>query len=79
MLYVVVRLFKMSQQQSILFNNQWSISTRHGSILSSEGSTRTDYEQGLATHHLPEMIFDKTTLKLVHAGNQLELQSITVL
>ena len=64
----------MSQHQSILFNNQWSISTRHGSILASEGATRTDYEQRLATHHLPEMIFDKTTLTLVHTGNQLELQ-----
>lgn len=63
----------MTHNQPIVFNNQWSISTTHGSILSSEGSTRQEFEEKLATHHLPDMIFDKTTLKISHRESQLEL------
>ncbi|CAF1185156.1 unnamed protein product [Rotaria sordida] len=63
----------MSNSQSIIFNNQWSISTTHGSILSSEGSKRQEYEENLKTHHLPEMIFDKTTLKIIYLDNNLEI------
>jgi type 2A phosphatase activator TIP41 len=59
--------------QSIVFNQQWSISTTHGPILASEGSKRAEYEEKLATHHLPDMIFDQTTLKLVHLDSQLQL------
>ena len=66
-----VCLFKMSHSQPILFNNEWSISTTHGPILSSEGSKRREYEEGLATNHLPDMIFDKTTLKIIHLENKL--------
>ncbi|CAF0998145.1 unnamed protein product [Adineta steineri] len=63
----------MSHTQPIIFNNEWSIGTTHGSILESEGSKRQEYETGLATSHLPEMIFDKTTLKIVHINNKLEI------
>ncbi|CAF0956071.1 unnamed protein product [Adineta ricciae] len=63
----------MSHPQPILFNNEWSISTSHGSILASEGDRRQEYETGLGTHHLPEMIFDKTTLKIVHIKKKLEI------
>ena len=63
----------MSAAQSIVFNQQWSISTTHGPILASEGAKRAEYEEKLATHHLPDMIFDQTTLKLVHLDSQLEL------
>jgi type 2A phosphatase activator TIP41 len=56
----------MSHSQPIIFNNEWS-------ILSSEGSKREEYEQGLATNHLPDMIFDKTTLKIVHINKKLEI------
>ncbi len=66
-------LFKMSHNQPIVFNNEWSISTTHGSILSSEGSIRQEYEEKLSTNHLPDMIFDKTTLKIVHIENKLEI------
>ena len=66
-------LFKMTENQSISFNNHWLISTTHGSILPSEGSKRQEYEEKLATHHLPDMIFDTTTLKIVHRENQLEI------
>ena len=59
--------------QSLVFNQQWSISTTHGPILASEGRKRAEYEEKLATHHLPDMIFDQTTLKLVHLDSQLEL------
>ncbi len=71
--FFCVSLFKMSHSQPIIFNNEWSISTTHGPILSSEGSKRQEYEQGLATNHLPDMIFDKTTLKIVHINNKLEI------
>ncbi|CAF1067514.1 unnamed protein product [Rotaria magnacalcarata] len=64
----------MSHSQPIIFNNEWSISTTHGSILSSEGSIRREYEQDLKTTHLPEMIFDKTTLKIIHLGNNFEIR-----
>jgi type 2A phosphatase activator TIP41 len=63
----------MAHNQPIVFNNQWSIKTTHGSILSSEGSTRQEFEEKLSTTHLPDMIFDKTTLKIVHIENQLEI------
>jgi type 2A phosphatase activator TIP41 len=63
----------MSHSQPILFNNQWSISTTHGPILSSAGSRREEYESGLSTNHLPDMIFDQTTLKLVHVDSRLEI------
>ncbi len=66
-------LFKMAHNQPIIFNQEWSISTTHGSILSSEGSKRQEYEEKLSTNHLPDMIFDKTTLKIVHVENQLEI------
>jgi type 2A phosphatase activator TIP41 len=63
----------MSHNQPIIFNNEWSISTTHGPILSSEGSKRQEFEQNLSTNHLPDMIFDKTTLKIVHVENKLEI------
>ena len=63
----------MSHSQPIIFNNEWSISTTHGSILSSEGSKREGYEKDLQTNHLPDMIFDKTTLKIVHLNKKLEI------
>jgi type 2A phosphatase activator TIP41 len=63
----------MAHNQPIIFNQEWSISTTHGSILSSEGSKRQEYEEKLSTNHLPDMIFDKTTLKIVHVENQLEI------
>ena len=63
----------MAHNQPIVFNNQWSISTTHGPILPSEGPKRQEYEEKLSTHHLPDMIFDKTTLKIVHQENQLEI------
>lgn len=70
--YVYV-LFKMSHNQPIVFNNEWSISTTHGSILPSEDSKRQEYEEKLSTNHLPDMIFDKTTLKIINVQNQLEI------
>jgi type 2A phosphatase activator TIP41 len=63
----------MAHNQPIVFNNQWSIKTTHGSILSSEGSKRQEFEEKLSSNHLPDMIFDKTTLKIVHVENQLEI------
>lgn len=63
----------MSHSQPIIFNNEWSISTTHGSILSSEGLIRQEFEKNLETHHLPDMIFDKTTLKITHLENNLEI------
>jgi type 2A phosphatase activator TIP41 len=63
----------MSSSKSFVFNNQWSISTTHGPILASEGAKRAEYEQKLDTHHLPDMIFDQTTLKLVHHDSQLQI------
>lgn len=75
-LFVCVRyvvLFKMTDNQPICFHNQWLISTTHGPILPSEGSKRQEYEEKLTTHHLPDMIFDTTTLKIVHRENQLEI------
>lgn len=59
---------------TFVFNDQWTISSTHGPILASEGSKRNEYEEKLATHHLPEMIFDQNILKLVHRSSQLELQ-----
>lgn len=66
--------FKMTSSKSIVFNNQWEISTTHGPILASEGPKRAEYEEKLATHHLPDMIFDQTTLKIVHLQKQLQLK-----
>lgn len=63
--------FKMP---TFLFNQHWTISSSHGPILASEGPKRNEYEEKLQTHHLPDMIFDQTTLKLVHQPSRLELQ-----
>lgn len=69
--FIDLSLLKMS---SLVFNQQWAISTSHGPILVSEGPKRTEYEEKLGTHHLPDMIFDQTSLKLLHQPTQLELQ-----